>query len=106
MADGAREPAARRRMAWEGVCPFPIGGRKAKPRELGLTMIIDKGMGVAQTGDLLDVCGEHVDLLKLAFGTTAFYPEETLRRKIAVAAAHEVAVYPGGTFLEVAGRDP
>jgi len=88
--------------AWDGVCPFPLLGRTAKPRERGLTMLIDTGLGSAATADLLELCGPYVDLLKLAFGTTAFYSERLLRRKIELARTAGVLVYPGGTFLEVA----
>jgi phosphosulfolactate synthase len=88
--------------AWAGVCPFPILGRTAKPRERGITMVIDKGLGLGETEDLLELGGPFVDLLKLAFGTTAFYSERLLRRKIEMARAAGVLVYPGGTFLEVA----
>ena len=88
--------------AWDGVCPFPILGRTLKPRERGLTMIIDKGLGPSATRDLLELAGPYVDLLKLAFGTTAFYSERLLRAKIEAAAQAGVTVYPGGTFLEVA----
>lgn len=88
--------------AWDGVCPFPLLGRTAKVRERGVTMVIDKGLGLAATADLLELGGPYVDLLKLAFGTTAFYSEALLRRKLQLAAAAGVLVYPGGTFLEVA----
>jgi hypothetical protein len=87
--------------AWGGVCPFPVPGRLRKPRENGITMVIDKGVGPAATEDYLDLVGGTVDLLKLAFGTTAFYSEPILRRKIEICARHGVACYPGGTFLKV-----
>jgi phosphosulfolactate synthase len=88
--------------AWSGVCPFPIQGRTAKPRERGVTMVIDTGLGLGATADLLELAGPYVDVLKLAFGTTAFYGERLLRRKIELVRAAGVTVYPGGTFLEVA----
>lgn len=73
-----------------------------KPRARGLTMVIDKGLGLGATLDLLELGAPHVDLIKLAFGTTALYSEAMLRRKIALAHQHHVHIYPGGTFLEVA----
>ena len=88
--------------AWDGVCPFPILGRTVKPRQRGVTMVIDKGLGLAATSDLLELAGPYVDLLKLAFGTTAFYSERLLRAKTEAARAAGVIAYPGGTFLEVA----
>ena len=98
MADGKR---AHHDGVWAGTCDLPIAGRSAKPRADGLTMVIDKGLGVAGTKDLLELAGPYIDLLKLAFGTTAFYSEPILRRKIEICARHGVACYPGGTFLKV-----
>lgn len=88
--------------AWDGVCPFPILGRTGKPRDRGVTMVIDKGLGLSATADLMELAGPYVDLLKLAFGTTAFYSEAILSRKLQLARDADVLVYPGGTFLEVA----
>ncbi len=88
--------------AWNEVCPAPIGGRVDKPREDGLTMIIDKGLGLMQTRDLLDLAGEYIDFIKLAFGTSAFYSEKLLYEKIELARESGVEIYPGGTFLEIA----
>ena len=65
-------------------------------------MVIDKGLGLHATADLVELAGPYIDLLKLAFGTTAFYSEAILRHKIEIALAAGVLVYPGGTFLEVA----
>jgi phosphosulfolactate synthase len=98
------------RGAWDGVCPFPLPGRTGKPRQRGLTMVIDKGLGPRATADLLAVGGPYVDLLKLAFGTGGLYAPEVLRRKLRLAEEAGVLCYPGGTFLEVAvvqgrGRD-
>ena len=34
--------------AWEGVTEMPVQGRSSKPRTTGLTMVIDKGIGMNQ----------------------------------------------------------
>lgn len=73
-----------------------------KPRCQGLTMVIDKGLGRAATTDLLDMAANHVDFLKLGFGTSLVYPPGVLEDKIALAQSYGVAIYPGGTLLEVA----
>lgn len=65
-------------------------------------MLIDKGLGLMQTRDLLDVAGCYIDFIKLAFGTSAFYGRDLLREKVRLGQEHGVQVYPGGTFLEVA----
>ncbi|KJR96147.1 MAG: phosphosulfolactate synthase [Peptococcaceae bacterium BRH_c4a] len=87
---------------WKEVVKFPLGGRNSKPRNQGLTMIIDKGMGYTETRDLLGIAGEYIDFVKLAFGTSALYNNNVLLEKIELARSHGIEIYPGGTFLEVA----
>jgi len=88
--------------AWAGIIDFPLRGRNKKPRENGLTMVIDKGMGLSSTKDLFKLASDYIDFLKLGFGTSAFYSEKLLQKKIALAKEYQVEIYPGGTFLEVA----
>jgi phosphosulfolactate synthase len=88
--------------AWEGVIRMPVPGRSVKPRTNGLTMVIDKGVGPQALQDLLDVAADYIDIIKLTFGTSAFYDQSLLRAKNAAIVARGVDVMPGGTFLEVA----
>lgn len=88
--------------AWAGVLRAPLPGRAAKPRGTGLTMVIDKGLGEGATAELLELAGEYIDILKLTFGTSAFYPSDLLKRKNAVCQDHRVHTMPGGTFFEIA----
>ncbi len=88
--------------AWEGVIEVPIKGRSKKPRETGLTMVIDKGMAFHQLEDLLESSGEFIDIIKLTFGTSAFHEEKFLRKKNELLTSSGIKVMPGGTFLEVA----
>lgn len=81
---------------------FPIRGRSVKPRQQGLTMVIDKGMGPRQTADLLDIAAAHIDLMKFGFGTAMVYPPAVLAEKAQAIKAAGVDVYPGGTLLELA----
>lgn len=85
--------------AWSGVLEFPIGGRRQKPRHVGLTMVIDKGLGLTEFGDLLEVAAPYIDFIKLGFGTSVFYPAPILREKIRLARSYGVEIFPGGTFL-------
>lgn len=87
--------------AWEGVTEMPCGGRPPKPRKTGLTMVIDKGIGMYQLKDLIQTSGEYIDILKLTFGTSAFYAKEFLREKNDLLRSEKIGVMPGGTFLEV-----
>jgi len=88
--------------AWNDIITLPLGIRSRKPRDKGLTMVIDKGLGLEETKDLLEVASDYIDFLKLGFGTAAFYSKELLRKKISLAQEFNVEIYPGGTFLEVA----
>jgi phosphosulfolactate synthase len=88
--------------AWEGVTDMPVQGRSYKPRTTGLTMVIDKGIGMNQAKDLVQTSGEYIDIIKLTFGTSAFYDREFLMEKIQLLTIADIDVMPGGTFLEVA----
>ena len=87
---------------WKQFLNFPLGARQEKPREHGLTMVIDKGLGLGETRDLLHLCSQYIDFFKLAFGTPALYTPEVLEEKIQLVKSFGVEIYPGGTFLEVA----
>lgn len=80
----------------------PVAGRAAKPRRTGLTMVIDKGLGLSQTEDMLGLASDYVDFVKLGFGTGMLYAPDVLRRKVAIVKEAGVNVYAGGTLLEVA----
>lgn len=85
-----------------GVLQAPLDGRRAKPRQSGLTMVIDKGLGLGETTDLMNMAADYMDIVKVSFGTAALYPLEQLRAKIRVLRSHGLTVCPGGTLLEIA----
>lgn len=87
---------------WPTELADPSGQRTAKPRLKGKTMIIDKGIGLYRFEDLLVTSADHIDMIKIGFGTSPLYPPQVLRKKIELARAFDVDIYPGGTFLEVA----
>jgi phosphosulfolactate synthase len=68
-----------------------------EPRAGGLTHVIDKGLGPRAWEDVLEVAGEHIDVVKLGWGTA--YVTQNLRRKLDVLRGKPVVV--GGTFFEV-----
>ena len=87
--------------AFDGVFEMPVPGRSVKPRNEGLTMIIDKGLGLNATQDLLDAAGDVIDFIKLTFGTSAFLDLDYLTEKVEMVRDRDVWICPGGTFLEV-----
>lgn len=87
---------------WADILEFPIPNRSSKPRQDGWTMIIDKGLGLTETRSLLETAGQHIDLIKLTFGTSALYPPDVLAQKVKMIRETDIHVYPGGTLLEIA----
>jgi phosphosulfolactate synthase len=87
---------------WEQLITYPLGKRTAKPREKGLTMVLDKGLGLRELSDLLEIAGEYLDFLKLGFGTSLLYKKEILQAKIKLCQEYQVEIYPGGTLMEIA----
>lgn len=77
-----------------------LPSRSAKPRDVGITHVIDKGMGIRQLEDLLETSSDHIDILKLGWGTA--YVTQNTFDKIRVCHEAKVPVCFGGTFLELA----
>jgi phosphosulfolactate synthase len=72
--------------------------RAAKPRENGLTMVIDGGLPLGLFADLIELGAEYIDSVKFGWGTAVV--TNCLREKIGVLAAHGIDFYFGGTLLE------
>jgi phosphosulfolactate synthase len=88
--------------AWGEAVGAVVGPRTAKPRRTGITAVIDKGLGIHATDDLIESAGSVVDQVKLGFGTSAAMDADFLRRKVARLVEAGIVVYPGGTMLEAA----
>lgn len=87
---------------WDGIIKPILPGRLAKPRTTGLTMVLDKGLGLNGTKDLIENAKLYIDELKLTFGTSYFYEKNLLEKKIEMLRAADIQVMPGGTMTEVA----
>lgn len=74
--------------------------RSCKPREHGLTHVIDRGISLAQIDGLIESIGEAVDIVKLGWGTAVV--TANLTRKLERYAEHGVPVVLGGTLTEIA----
>src|SRR4051794_24851460 len=75
-----------------------IPERTVKPRQGGLTMIMDKGLSIVEAQNLVSVGAPHIDIVKLGFGTAFVTPK--LREKIEVYQEAGIPVYFGGTLFE------
>jgi phosphosulfolactate synthase len=80
-----------------------LPSRTAKPRQRGLTHVLDKGLSLAQVDGLLETAGSAVDVVKLGWGTALV--TENLRPKLERYAQGGVPVVLGGTLSELAIRD-
>lgn len=75
-----------------------IPERTQKPRQYGLTMAMDKGMGHDDVKNFMSVAAPYVDIVKLGFGTA--FVTNRLREKIDIYKSHDIPVYFGGTLFE------
>ncbi|NDC41008.1 MAG: phosphosulfolactate synthase [Chitinophagia bacterium] len=75
-----------------------IPERTFKPRNHGLTMVMDKGMGIEGIKDFLSVAAPYVDIVKLGFGTSVV--THNVKEKIALYRSYNIPVYLGGTLFE------
>jgi phosphosulfolactate synthase (CoM biosynthesis protein A) len=68
----------------------------------GMTMVLDKGLGLHGLEDLLSVAGSYVQIVKFGWGTTKVIDRPLIGKKIELIRARGIHVCPGGTFLEIA----
>ena len=77
-----------------------VPARSPKPRERGITHVIDRGLSVAEVDGLIETVGDSVDIVKLGWGTALV--TANLKPKLERYAAHGIPVVLGGTLTEVA----
>jgi phosphosulfolactate synthase len=83
---------------WLGVPTRP-----GKPREIGLTHVMDKGLNLRDIEGMFDTAGDYVDIVKFGWGTS--YVTNNLEKKIALYRSFDTPVVCGGTLFEaVYGR--
>jgi phosphosulfolactate synthase len=80
--------------------PFlDLPARSRKPRQRGLTHVLDRGLSVAGIDGMVEVIGESVDVVKLGWGTAL--ATDNLAPKLARYRKHDIPVVLGGTLTEV-----
>jgi phosphosulfolactate synthase len=72
--------------------------RAAKPRNHGITMVMDKGLSLRQAEDFVEVAGMHTDMIKLGWATSFVTPN--LDEKLKIYHDAGIPVYFGGTLFE------
>jgi phosphosulfolactate synthase len=75
-----------------------VPARPGKPRQTGLTHVMDKGLNLRDIEGMFDVGGEYVDIVKLGWGTS--YVTNNLEKKIALYRHFETPIVCGGTLFE------
>lgn len=79
-----------------------VNEKSGKPRDRQLTMMVDFGLPLGATADLLELAHDAIDLAKVAVGTAALYSKELLARKLSLYRDHSIIAFTGGQFLEYA----
>lgn len=75
-----------------------IPERTVKPRQSGLTMVMDKGLSCREVEDFLEMSANKTDIVKLGFGTSSITPN--LEKKLSIYKEAGIPVYFGGTLFE------
>jgi len=74
--------------------------RTEKPRQEGLTHVLDRGLSVADIDGLVEIAGDYIDIVKLGWGTAV--ATGNLEAKLARYREHGITVMFGGTLTELA----
>lgn len=73
--------------------------RSTKPRQSGITMMMDKGLSVKEAEEFVKSSGDFTDFVKLGFGTAIITRD--LDSKLKVYREGKVRPYFGGTLFEL-----
>ena len=72
--------------------------RTPKPRQSGLTMVMDKGLSLRQVEDYIETSSSYFDIVKLGWCTSFLTP--LLKEKIKLYKDAGIPLYLGGTLFE------
>lgn len=73
--------------------------RPEKPRDNGITMMMDKGLSVNEASEFVKSSGDFTDFVKLGFGTALITKD--LEAKLNVYRSGNMRPYFGGTLFEI-----
>jgi phosphosulfolactate synthase len=76
-----------------------IPERPIKTRNSGLTMVMDKGLSLRETENMISSCGDFIDFVKFGFGTSLI--TRNLEEKINLYNQANIRPYFGGTLFEM-----
>lgn len=80
----------------------PVDKRRSlnKPRKSGMSMIMDYQMGLRGLEDLLEACGDYIDIYKVCTGTSRLFDRDHLSKKNELLRKYNVRPFLGGQFQE------
>lgn len=81
---------------------FLLLERETKPRSKGVTMVLDKGLGLESADSLMKIAGDHVDFVKFGWGTSIVHNRDLIKDKVSMYKSHDIVPYTGGTLFELA----
>lgn len=86
--------------ALAGLIPLPP--RTGKPRDVGVTHVVDPGVSCAEAEGLMEIAAAHVDIVRLGWASALV--TGALKAKLATYREHDVSPMFGGTLTELAWR--
>ena len=75
-----------------------IPNRTKKNRDIGLTMVMDKGLSLREAENLIESSANFIDIIKLGFGTAII--SNDIKKKIKLYQKNNIKVHVGGTLFE------
>lgn len=81
---------------------IPLPQRQEKPRDRGITMMIDWGLPAAHQKDVIDTAGAYIDMAKLAGSIAGLMPKKIVEEKLSIYRAADISTSQGGLFAELA----
>ena len=79
---------------------FRDPARTSKPRESGITHVLDKGLSIAEVASLLEVASSYVDIVKFGWATSVVV--QNLEAKIEAFQRCGIEICCGGSLFELA----
>ncbi|MAF50004.1 MAG: phosphosulfolactate synthase [Rhodospirillales bacterium] len=80
----------------------PLPDRQAKPRENGITMMIDWGLPLLNQSGVTEAAGFYIDMAKIAATIAGLMPKKILKQKLANYKDFQISTSQGGLFTEYA----
>ena len=90
--------------AWDGIQVISefMKERVERPKNIGMTMVVDTCVGPQMLQDVLQVSNKYIDHWKCSYGVSEVMPANILHQKLDTLNQYNINTFPGGTLLEAA----